>query len=115
MLPAKFRLKDKKEFASVFRRSRVSSNDVLIMKYIPAEPDQLKIGFSVGVRFSKKSSKRNKVKRWMREAVRPVLGKIKPGRKMIFSINSKFPYKQMSYVLIQEKTKDLLREARLFK
>ena len=34
----------------------------------------------------------------MREAVRPILGKIKPGRKIIFLINSKFPYKQMNYV-----------------
>ncbi|OGI24919.1 MAG: ribonuclease P protein component [Candidatus Moranbacteria bacterium RBG_13_45_13] len=115
MLPAKFRLKDKKEFASVFRRGKVSSNDVLIMKYSPAGPDQLKIGFSAGSKLSKKSSERNKAKRWMREAVRLIIGRVKPGHKIIFSINSKFPYKQMDYTLVQEKIRDLLQEARLFK
>jgi len=115
MLPAKLRLKNKKEFASVFRWGKVSSNDVLAVKYSPIEPGQLKVGFSVGLKFSKKSSKRNKVKRWMREAIRPMLSKIKPGHSLIFLVNSRFSYEQMNFPLIQEKVKDLLGKAKLFK
>ncbi len=85
------------------------------MKYDEAGAGELKIGFSVGLKYSKKSSERNRVKRWMREAVRPLLGKIKRGYQIIFLVNSKFPYKQMSYSLIKEKLEDLLTRAKLLK
>ena len=61
------------------------------------------------------TKKRNKVKRWMREAVRPLIKDIKTGRQIIFLINSKFPYEQISHSLIRKKTEDLLRKAKLFK
>lgn len=115
MLPTRFRLKDKKEFNEVFRRGKTTSNEVLTMKHKKISREELKVGFSVGLKFSKKSSERNKIKRWMREAVRPVISRIKPGQRIIFLVNSKFPYKQMSYSLIQEKIGDLLRKAKLLR
>lgn len=113
MLPTRFRLKNKKDFNEVFRRGKTVSNEVLIMKYEKAEGSELKIGFSAGLKFSKKSSKRNKAKRWMREAARLLSGKIKTGHKIIFLINSKIPYEQISYSLVREKTEDLLMRAKL--
>lgn len=115
MLPAKHRLKSKKEFNEVFRRGKTISNDVFLLKCRAGEPEELKIGFSVGVKFSKKVPERNKAKRWMREAVRPMVGKIKPGHQIIFLINSKFPYKQINHALIGEKMEDLLGKAKLFR
>lgn len=91
------------------------SNDVLIMKYEKAEGGNLKVGFSAGLKLSKKSSKRNKAKRWMREATRLLLGKIRTGHQIIFLINSKFPYEQISYPLVREKVEDLLLRAKLIK
>jgi len=91
------------------------SNEVLVMKYEEAKGEDLKIGFSVGLKFSKKASRRNKVKRWLREAARSTIGKIRAGRKIIFLANSKFPYEQMNYSLVKEKIENLLRKAKLFK
>lgn len=115
MLPIQSRLKNKKDFSEVFRKGKTLSNEALIIKYKKIESSEPKIGFSAGLKFSKKSSERNKVKRWMREAARPLLGKIKTSHQIIFLINSKFPYKQMSYSLIKEKTEDLLTRAKLIK
>ena len=115
MLPAQFRLKNEKDFDEVFRRGKTVSNEVLIMKYEKAGDGELKIGFSAGLKFSKKSSKRNKAKRWLREAVKPLLGKIKTGHQIIFLINSKFPYEQISYPFVREKSEDLLTREKLNK
>lgn len=115
MLSAKYRLKSKKEFNDIFRRGKMVSNDVLLMKYKNLKTGELKIGFSAGMKFSKKSSQRNKAKRWMREAAREIIGDVRPGWQIVFLINSKFPYEQMSHALIQEKIRDLLGKAKLFK
>ena len=115
MLPAKFRLKDKKDFNEVYRRGETISNEVLILKHKKGEDSELKIGFSVGLKFSKKSSQRNKAKRWMREAVRSVIGRVETGHKIIFLVNSQFSYNDMSYPLIRDKTENLLMKAKLLK
>jgi ribonuclease P protein component len=115
MLPAQFRLKNKKDFNEVFRRGKTVSNEVLIMKYEKAEDSEIKIGFSAGLKLSKKSSERNKAKRWMRQAARTLSGKIKKGHQIIFLINSKFPYEQISHSLVREKMQDLLIRAKLTK
>lgn len=115
MLPAQYRLKERKEFNEIFRRGKTISSDVLLMKWKDSETEELKIGFSAGTKFSRKSSRRNKVKRWMRETIRSVTGEIRPGHQIIFLINSKFPYEQMSYALIEKEIKDLLGKAKLFR
>jgi ribonuclease P protein component len=115
MLPAKNRLVSKKEFNEVFRRGKAVSNDVLRMLHCADAAGELKVGFSVGVKFSKKASRRNRVKRWLREAVRPLVSRMASGRKVIFLINSNFSYEQMDFTLIKEKVEDLLGKAKLFK
>ncbi len=115
MISAKHRLKDKKEFDDLFRCGRMVSNEVLLMRYRKIAGERIQIGFSAGVKFSKKSSKRNKVKRWMREAARVLLGNIKGGYQIMFLINSKFPYEQMDYSVVKEKEEDLLKKAGLIK
>lgn len=115
MLPAKYRLKSKKEFDEVFRRGKTVSNGVVIAKYQEDGSGSLRIGFSVGVKFSKKAVRRNRAKRWLREAVRPAIGKMRPGRKIIFLINSKFPYEQINLSLVKKGIEDLLGKSKLLK
>jgi ribonuclease P protein component len=111
MLPTKYRLKNRQVFSDVFKGGKSFSNEVVIIKSKSASPHSLKIGFSVGMKFSKKSSVRNKVKRWMREAVRLELKNIKKGCEIVILINPKYPYKQLNSNLVQEKIKDLLKKA----
>lgn len=115
MLPAQYRLKSKKRFNEIFRRGRTAANDVLMVKYAASEKGDLRIGFSIGMKFSKKASRRNKAKRWLREAVREIIEQIGPGRDIIFLINPKFPYEQINYDLIRERVGDLLGRAKLLK
>jgi ribonuclease P protein component len=113
MLPAKHRLKNKEAFNAVFQKGKVVSNEVLIMRFRPGSDKETKIGFSAGIKFSKKASRRNKVKRWMREAVRPLFKRIKPGVQIVFLINPKVLFEHLSLGLIREKTENLLFKAKL--
>jgi len=113
MLPVKYRLKNKETFNTVFQKGKTVSDEVLIMKFRSGPEGEVRIGFSAGLKFSKKSSQRNKVRRWMREAARPLLGKIKPGFQMVFLINSKCDFRRLTLDLIREKTENLLIKAKL--
>ncbi len=112
MLPAKYRLKDKKAFNSVFRSGKTISGEVLLIKIKADSKGEIRIGFSVGLKFSKKSFQRNKVRRWIRESVRKNIERIKPGNQIIFLINSKYSYKQLSYQLVYQETKNILKKAK---
>jgi ribonuclease P protein component len=113
MLPAKFRLKSKKEFNELFKRGETLANEYLIMKYSLETKPEIKVGFSVGLKFSKKATERNKAKRWLREAVREELAVIKPGSKLIFIINPKVKPSELSYSILKTEIQDLLRKGEL--
>jgi ribonuclease P protein component len=113
VLPVNYRLKDKKVFNAVFCGGKTVTNEVLIMKFRPGTPQKTILGFSVGLKFSKKASERNKVKRWMREAARKELKNIRPGYEIVFLVNSKYPYEKISFSLMQEKTENLLKQAKI--
>ena len=51
----------------------------IAIKFIPNETQETRIGFSVGLRFSKLAVARNKAKRMLREIFRTYLKKIKKG------------------------------------
>ena len=113
MLPAKFRLKNKKEFSEVFRKGKSFASRNLVMKHESAGSDAVKVGFSVGLKFSKKAVKRNKVKRWLREAARTNLLGIKPGSKIIFILNPKVDFSTLNLALLRKEMKDLLQKSKL--
>ena len=114
MLPAIHRLKGKKIFDELFRAGKTFSNDALMMKISPGETDEpTKFGFGASLKFSKKAVERNKAKRWMREAVRANIEKIESGCNVIFFISPKFPKDKLSLELIQEKTENLLKKAKI--
>lgn len=114
MLPATHRLKGRKIFNDLFRLGKTFSNEVLLIKIAPGEKDQpTKFGFGASLKYSKKAVERNKAKRWMREAVRAKLGEIQPGWHVVFFINPNFPKDKLSFELIQEKAKNLLKKAKI--
>ena len=69
--------------------------------------DATQFGFGVGLKFSKKATRRNKVKRWMREAVRKKIEKITPGHRVIFLANPKYPEEKLNLEIIQKNKKHL--------
>lgn len=114
MLPATHRLKGKKIFNDLFRFGKTFSNDALLMKISAGEKDEpTKFGFAVSLKYSKKAVERNKAKRWMREAVRARIKEVRPEWQVVFFISPKFPKDKLSLHLIQEKTENLLKKAKI--
>ncbi len=114
MLSASDRLKNKKAFNDIFRYGQTFSNDVLVMKIMAARPgDATQFGFGIGLKFSKKATRRNKVRRWMREAVREKIKKIIPGHRVIFLANPKYPEEKLNFEIIQENIESLLKKAKI--
>ena len=77
MLPKKNRLTKKKDFENVFKRGRSFKEDFLIFKIIENKLGQIRFGFVVSKKISKKATLRNKVKRRISESVRLKIGKLK--------------------------------------
>ena len=114
MLSANNRLKNKKVFNDIFRYGKTFSNDVFMMKMTTARSgDATQFGFGVGLKFSKKATRRNKVRRWMREVVREKIKKITPGHRVIFLVNPKYPEEKLNFEIIQKNIENLLKKAKI--
>jgi ribonuclease P protein component len=77
MLPKNNRLTKKKDFEYVFKKGRSFKEDFLILKIIENQLGQIRFGFVVSQKISKKASLRNKIKRRISESVRLKIGKLK--------------------------------------
>lgn len=85
-----------------------------MMKVVAGKKGQSsRFGFAASLKFSKKAVERNKVKRWMREAVRARIEDIQPGKEVVFSISPKAPKSELNLRLIQKNIKNLLKQAKM--
>lgn len=80
-----FRLQKNKQFQYVYRQGKSSASHHLILLH--ARNRQLKVGFSVSKKVGN-AVVRNRVKRQLREIVRPLTGQLKPGYYVIIARNS---------------------------
>lgn len=76
MLPQKERLKKSSEFSAVYNHKKSVANSLLILytgwkKH--SNNELTKVGFVVGKKISKRATKRNKIKRFMRESYKKVI------------------------------------------
>ena len=84
MLPKVFRLKKKAEFQKVYREGKSVSTAALVLISYKKEQKRLpRIGFAVGKKIGTAVS-RNRIKRLMREALRPYIEEINPNYDLIF-------------------------------
>lgn len=79
MLPAKNRLTKREDFKTVYENGKFYVANGLAMKLIRNQLSFTRVGFSVGKKFSKKATDRNKARRILREVFRKELKSIKPG------------------------------------
>jgi ribonuclease P protein component len=123
VLPAVYRLKNKVDFKKVYQSGKSIANQYLVLyvlqrtkenqliKNNQRETAALRVGFSV----SKKvgcAVERNKIKRRMREAIRPYLGLInKKNVDLIFIARMKI--KGISFSVVEDSMVALLKKARL--
>jgi len=114
MLPARHRLKERRDIQSLFQKGKSLKGEMLLMKYQEEAGPTVQIGFSVSLKFSKKATKRNKAKRWMREAARARLGRIKCGSRILFILDPKASLEKLSLQKISDSMEKLLKKGKLF-
>ena len=123
MLPRENRLKRMKDFEILFNEGRYFNYEFLSLKVWKIDPlkypkrdytkEDLKIGFTVGLKVSKSAVKRNRVKRQMREVVRLLLkeGKIKKG--FMVAMVAKPEILEKEYIEIEKAVKGVFKRAGL--
>ncbi len=114
MLPKEFRLKSSKTIGDVFKNGKFSSSGFLFIKFKRNEKDNPRFAFSVGLKFSKIAAKRNRAKRILREAMRPLVEKIQSDVDVVVCFkNVKIEEKDLTTELTRKLLKDALQRARL--
>lgn len=73
MLPKRSRLKKEKEIARVFKKGQASYNKIIGIKAIKTDNLKSRLAVIVGLKVSKKAVIRNKIKRRIREILRPII------------------------------------------
>jgi len=100
MLPFKNRLTKRKDFERVQKKGRFFSEGNVIIKILENGSDETRIGFIVGLKFSKKAVVRNQIKRQLRENFHKELQGIKKGLDIVISLrrreNEKIKYPELS-------------------
>jgi len=79
------RLRKSSEFQRVRQQGRSITSRLLILAWTPNDVAQLRIGFVVSKRISKRAVDRNHLKRLFGEALRPLLPEVNPGWDLVLS------------------------------
>ena len=112
MLPKEKRLIRKKDFSKVQRSGRRFFEGNLQLQCLENGQGSARIGFAVGVRFSKKAVERNALKRKLREIFGRELKNIKAGTDVVVSVKGKASGKE-TYETLQKKVGGLLQKSSL--
>jgi ribonuclease P protein component len=83
MLPQRCRLKRSRDFVRARRLGRSAGTSLLALYVLRTRTPDLRIGFSVSKKVGR-AVQRNRVKRLMREAVRPYLFDLRPSQDLVF-------------------------------
>ncbi len=126
MLPSRYRLREKSDFARVLKNGKSRGSQFLAIRTLPRKNlspvrsgvrfisndcPVSRLGFVVGKKTFKKASQRNRIKRKLREATRPNLPLIKTGQDLIFIARGGLEKKNSKE--IKEMILYLLKEANL--
>jgi ribonuclease P protein component len=111
MLSLKNRLKKGKDFNCVYKKGRSAFFEGVFIKFLKNDQEESRIGFSVGIKFSKKAVLRNKIKRQLRVIAREELERLKKGFDIII-IPQKIEAGE-SYESLKNKVKKALEKGEL--
>lgn len=123
MLPQQYRLRYKRDFDTLFQYGNMAGGNFVLVKMWKIDPEQyprrkytledLRIGFVVSLKVSKKAVVRNRLKRQMREVVRLLLQKdrIKKGYIVLFIAKKEMIEKE--YEIISQDIHTTLSKAKL--
>ena len=75
-LNTKNRLKKKRDLEKVFKKGKAVRGNFLFIKRLKNELDDPRFGFVVSTKISRKATERNRIRRILSEAIRPLIGLI---------------------------------------
>lgn len=110
MLPKPYRLPGRRIVAIIKSLSAFHS-PFLTLKILKKDQPQTQIGFIVSAKICRLAVGRNKLKRQLRQALKPYLTQLRSNYEII--ILAKVPLKNMSFAQIQTHLQSLLKQARL--
>lgn len=113
MLPKKFRLLKKKDFEKIHKFGKFFGQNFLAIKLVKNSLNVSRFGFLIGIKVSKKSTVRNKIKRRLRESVRLKLKRIKPGFDIVVFVRPEIAEK--NYWEIDKAVEKIFEKAKLLK
>jgi ribonuclease P protein component len=100
MLPLKYRLKKRKQFAYIHKNGKHVSGDFVLCVFCRAgNAPNVKIGFSASKKVGN-SVVRHRAVRLMREGVRPFLTRLKPGNNYIFIAKENITGQHLLYITL---------------
>jgi ribonuclease P protein component len=105
------RIRKQKEFDEIFARGKRFVEGEFLLIFLP-DQERRKIGFSISRRI-KKATRRNRLKRLLREVFRLNKHYLKDKVKMVLVIRK--PLKEVSFLAIEKKVKLLWTKAKLMK
>lgn len=84
MLPKRNRLVLKPDFEKIKNKGEKFQSNLFGLLVLPTDNDSSRFGFVISTKLSKRAVKRNRIKRVLREQVRLLLPRIKPGFDVVF-------------------------------
>jgi ribonuclease P protein component len=105
-----FRLTQSTDFKRVRRSGKSYAHPLFVLVVLPADGETTRIGVTA-VHTIRKAVQRNRSKRLLREAIRPLLPKIKPGWKLL--IIARNPILNANFTEIQACVCELFNRANL--
>ena len=112
MIARRYRLRRSSEFERVRRRGRSVSNQLLVVSFAANQLGENRYGFAIGRRVGK-AVRRNKVKRWLREAVRRLHPRLRQGYDIVFVARGALADPAMTYHRVVAAVEELLDRAGL--
>ena len=89
MLSLKNRLKKEKDFQKVFNYGRTVASDIISIRFLDNKIQEIRVGFIVSKKISKKAVVRNKIKRILREQTRKKINNMKKKFDLIITAKGK--------------------------
>jgi ribonuclease P protein component len=116
MFSAKNKLKNRKDFQKVYREGKVISSGKVVFRFFKSGLPQTRIGIVVGKAMASKSTRRNRLKRILRESIRQYYGQIKPNYDIIISLVPKIKKKEKNeFKKITGDMEEILKKSKIIK
>jgi len=113
MLAGDNRLKKDNDFKRVFQSGKAVRSDLLVMRFAGNNIEKTRFGFVVGLKFSKKATLRNRIKRQISKILRPLVGQLKSGYDMVIIPNCQLADKHQE--IISKEITEIIKKACLIK